>query len=127
MVMHALQAFTSAAALFLGASLLAAAKAREPQTSSEPVTGGSRAASFHLAADQLFDRTDSPPRRLIYRPPPGAKPGVRINAASRGPGDITPSLYVLAPDHIAHTASEQPNLYCWVSTQTTNTIEFTLV
>lgn len=54
-------------------------------------------------------------RMPIYRPPKVGKPARSVGGGSRGPGDGFPALYVLVPDHVAQSASDQPSLFWYVS------------
>jgi hypothetical protein len=53
-------------------------------------------------------------RLPIYRPPSVGKPAHSVGGGTRGPGDGSPALYVLVPNHVAQTASSQPSLFWFV-------------
>jgi hypothetical protein len=55
-----------------------------------------------------------PPRLPIYRPPGVGKPARTVGGGSRGPGDGFSELYVLVPDHVGRTASDQPALFWYI-------------
>lgn len=61
----------------------------------------------------------------IYKPPVRGAPGGRVGGGTRG-GDQTFTLSVLAPNHTALTAKEQPDLYWYVSKPISTPIVFTL-
>lgn len=61
----------------------------------------------------------------IYKPPARGAPGGRVGGGTRG-GDQTFTLSVLAPNHTALTAKEQPDLYWYVSRAISTPIVFTL-
>jgi hypothetical protein len=50
-----------------------------------------------------------------YRPPMRGAPASRVGGASRGIGDATLELSVLAPDHTGLTTKSQPTLYWYLS------------
>ncbi len=57
----------------------------------------------------------APALRLpIYKPPRVGKPARTVGGGSRGPGDGIPELYVLVPNHVGQTASEQPALFWFI-------------
>ena len=62
----------------------------------------------------------------VYKPPVRGAPGGRVGGGTRGMGDQTFTLSVLAPNHTALTIQEQPMLYWFVSRPITTPIVFTL-
>jgi hypothetical protein len=68
-------------------------------------------------------------RLPIYQPPKVGKPARTVGGGSRGPGDGIPELYVLVPDHVGQTASEQPSLFWYVDEvpKSPTRIDFTLL
>ena len=50
-----------------------------------------------------------------YRPPVRGAPAARVGGGSRGTGEITSELDVLAPDHTGLTTRSQPTLYWYLS------------
>ena len=64
----------------------------------------------------------------VYKPPPRGAPGGRVGGGTRGaPGRDIFVLSVLAPDHTGLTTKEQPSLFWFVSSQTSLTLELTIV
>lgn len=62
-----------------------------------------------------------------YRPPMRGAPASRIGGGTRGVGDTTLELVVLAPDHTGLTTKEQPTLYWYVSEAVPARLEVTLI
>ena len=56
----------------------------------------------------------SPQSLPLYVPPKVGKPARTVGGGSRGPGDGLADLYVLVPDHVGQTTSEQPSLYWFI-------------
>lgn len=71
-----------------------------------------------------------PPERIgavpIYVPPDVGLPGGRLGGGTRG-GEVLPQVFVLAPDHVALTTSPEPTLYWYLSGDTRERIDLTLV
>jgi hypothetical protein len=63
---------------------------------------------------------------IVYRPPSRGAPSKRIGGSTRGIS-VVPVVTVLAPDHVALTASEQPTLYWYLSAPSPIRIEVTRV
>lgn len=65
---------------------------------------------------------------LLYKPPMRGAPagGGRIAAAVRGVEGDSPTLLVLAPDHVGVTSEKSPVLYWYISKPAAGRIEFTL-
>jgi hypothetical protein len=64
---------------------------------------------------------------FAYRPPMRGAPAARIGGGTRGIGDTTLELAVLAPDHTGLTTKEQPTLYWYVSKAVPTRLEVTVI
>lgn len=64
---------------------------------------------------------------FAYKPPMRGAPAARIGGGTRGIGDMTLELVVLAPDHAGLTTKEQPTLYWYVSEAVPSKLEVTLI
>ena len=64
---------------------------------------------------------------FVYKPPMRGAPAARIGGGTRGIGDVTLELVVLAPDHTGLTTKEQPTLYWYVSEPVPSKLEVTLI
>jgi hypothetical protein len=64
---------------------------------------------------------------FAYRPPMRGAPAARIGGGTRGVGDMTLELVVLAPDHTGLTTKEQPTLYWYVSKPVPARLEVTVI
>lgn len=64
---------------------------------------------------------------FVYRPPMRGAPLARIGGGTRGIGDMTLELVVLAPDHTGLTTKEQPTLYWYVSEPVSARLEVTVI
>jgi hypothetical protein len=62
-----------------------------------------------------------------YRPPMRGAPAARIGGGTRGVGNATLELVVLAPDHTGLTTKEQPTLYWYSSEPVPAKLEVTLI
>jgi len=62
-----------------------------------------------------------------FRPPPTGVSAVRVTGGSRGRGDKTVTLDVLAPDSVGTTTLEQPSLYWFQSKPANAKFELTVV
>ena len=62
-----------------------------------------------------------------YRPPMRGAPAARIGGGTRGVGNTTLVLAVLAPDHTGLTTKEQPTLYWYSSEAVPAKLEVTLI
>ena len=67
------------------------------------------------------------PSPVKFRPPTTGAPSVRVTGGSRGTGDSTITLDVLAPDDIGVTTSEQPSLFWFQSKPADAKFELTLL
>jgi hypothetical protein len=68
-----------------------------------------------------------PPQQVIYRPAAKSAPSVRVTGGSRGSGDATITLDVLAPDETGLTTQEQPSLFWFQSKPAAAKFELTLL
>jgi len=64
---------------------------------------------------------------FAYKPPMRGAPAARIGGGTRGIGDMTLVLVVLAPDHTGLTTKEQPTLYWYASEPVPAKLEVTLI
>ena len=64
---------------------------------------------------------------MIYRPAKGSAPAARVTGGSRGSGDTTITLDVLAPDETGLTTQEQPSLFWYQSKSAAARFELTLL
>jgi hypothetical protein len=64
---------------------------------------------------------------FVYRPPMRGAPVARIGGGTRGIGEMTLELVVLAPDHTGLTTKEQPTLYWYVSEPVPARLEVTVI
>jgi uncharacterized protein DUF928 len=69
----------------------------------------------------------SPLQKLKFLPPATGTPSVRVTGGSRGSGDATITLDVLAPDEIGITTQEQPSLFWFQSKPADARFELTLL
>jgi hypothetical protein len=69
----------------------------------------------------------TPPPAISYRPAKGSAPAARVTGGSRGNGDMTITLDVLAPDDTGLTTQEQPSLFWYQSKPATARFELTLI
>ena len=67
------------------------------------------------------------PVKVKFRPPSTGAPSVRLTGGSRGTGDTTLALDVLAPDDVGLTTQEQPSLFWYQSKGETAKFELTLL
>ena len=64
---------------------------------------------------------------LAYRPPMRGAPASRVGGGSRGVGDATLELSVLAPDHTGLTIHSQPTLYWYLSKPANARLDVTVI
>jgi len=64
--------------------------------------------------------------KSVYKLPKVGKPTGRVGGGRRGTGTDVPQAYVLVPDHVGFTASEQPVLYWYISDGGTGEVKFEL-
>lgn len=72
-------------------------------------------------------RSDKPSAKVRFRPPTQAAPAVRLTGGSRGVGDATLKLEVLAPDDVGLTIHQQPSLFWYQSWPANARFELTLL
>jgi uncharacterized protein DUF928 len=90
------------------------------------------AALFTLKADEVATKAKEQPSTNVLakvnfvRPSTGA-PSVRLTGGSRGIGDSTISVDVLAPDDVGLTTQEQPSLFWYQSKPAKAKFELTLL
>jgi len=72
-------------------------------------------------------KTTASPPAVIYRPAKGSAPSARVTGGSRGSGDATITLDVLAPDETGLTTQEQPSLFWFQSKPAKARFELTLI
>jgi hypothetical protein len=92
------------------------------------------AAAFGLMSAAMIPaataQQQTPPKaeeEVAYTPPLRGAPQRRIGGSSRGTDTALPSVFVLAPDHVGLTTSEQPSLYWYLTGPTRVRVEVTLV
>jgi len=67
------------------------------------------------------------PKPVVYRAAKGSAPAARVTGGSRGSGDATITLDVLAPDETGLTTQEQPSLFWYQSKPAAARFELTLL
>ena len=80
--------------------------------------------AFAQASQQKDGAPSSP---VKFRPPATGAPSVRVTGGSRGTGDTTITLDVLAPDETGVTTQEQPSLFWYQSKPSMAKFELTLL
>src|SRR5262245_3994148 len=80
-----------------------------------------------FAADAAPPRAASTPSAVRFRPATTGAPSVRVTGGSRGTGDSSITLDVLAPDEIGVTTQEQPSLFWFQSKPAEAKFELTLL
>jgi hypothetical protein len=92
--------------------------------------------SASMCAEEPKKSSEAPKREAkseessapVYKPPHRGAPGGRVGGGTRGaPGRDIFVLSVLAPDHTGLTTKEQPSLFWFISSQTSLTLELTIV
>jgi hypothetical protein len=79
-------------------------------------------------AQQQGNQMDQPAQKTpVYKPPLRGAPSSRVGGGSRGVGDDSPVLAVIAPDHTGLTLQEQPTLYWYVSKKVPAHVEITVI
>src|SRR5438477_12341530 len=86
-----------------------------------------RGGEVAFAADAPPTGTASPSSGVKFRPATTGAPSVRVTGGSRGTGDTTITLDVLAPDEIGVTTQEQPSLFWFQSKPADAKFELTLL
>jgi Domain of Unknown Function (DUF928) len=64
---------------------------------------------------------------IAYRPPVRGAPASRVGGGSRGTGEISGELSVLAPDHTGLTTRSQPTLYWYLSEPANARLDVTVI
>lgn len=108
-------------AVLVTATLLIAwgASAEEPNQEPEkpaPATAEQSAAEKAEPASALAEET-SPPAvagGVVYKPPSLGKPARTVGGGSRGTTGKVPVLFVVTPDHVGQTTSDQPSLFWYI-------------
>lgn len=86
----------------------------------------------HTSASEKTQGSQNKPKTIFlskpinYMPPLRASLGGRIGSGTRGETDESIFLSVLVPNHTGLTTSNQPMLYWYLASETSNRIEFTL-
>src|SRR5712691_10584682 len=81
-----------------------------------------------LAQEKAKKEPPPPPPAVVkFRPPSTGAPVVRLTGGSRGSGDATVTLDVLAPDDVGVTTQEQPSLFWFQSKPVESKFELTLL
>ena len=80
-----------------------------------------------FAADAAQTAAASPSPGVRFRPATTGAPSVRVTGGSRGTGDSSITLDVLAPDEIGVTTQEQPSLFWFQSRPADAKFELTLL
>ena len=80
-----------------------------------------------FAADAGRTGTASPTNQVRFRPATTGAPSVRVTGGSRGTGDSSITLDVLAPDETGVTTQEQPSLFWFQSKPADAKFELTLL
>src|SRR5260221_413143 len=86
-----------------------------------------RGVEVAFAADAPRTGTASPASGVRFRPATTGAPSVRVTGGSRGTGDTSITLDVLAPDEIGVTTQEQPSLFWFQSKPAEAKFELTLL
>jgi hypothetical protein len=102
---------------------------READVKTNSLIVGTFIAALLLPA-RAEDKPATPPpapQQVIYRPAAKSAPSVRVTGGSRGSGDATITLDVLAPDETGLTTQEQPSLFWYQSKPAVAKFELTLL
>jgi hypothetical protein len=91
------------------------------------VVAASIAALLPARAEDKPATPQPPPPQVIYRAAAKSAPAVRVTGGSRGSGDASVSLDVLAPDDTGLTTQEQPSLFWYQSKPAVARFELTLL
>jgi len=83
--------------------------------------------SIPVSAENASSAQPAPQQQVIYRPAAKSAPAVRVTGGSRGSGDASVTLDVLAPDDTGLTTLEQPSLFWYQSKPVTAKFELTLL
>jgi len=98
------------------------------QTATSPAVAATSAAGMETKEDATLAKENAGDAGgFAYRPPMRGAPAARIGGATRGIGDTTLDLAVLAPDHTGLTTKAQPTLYWYVSKAVPARLEVTVI
>jgi len=86
-----------------------------------------RGGDVAFGADAARTATTNAPSAVRFRPATTGAPSVRVTGGSRGIGDTSITLDVLAPDEIGVTTQEQPSLFWFQSKPADAKFELTLL
>jgi hypothetical protein len=130
--MKNLKAAVYASATLLAALGVSAAEPSQTNEKSEPAVAEQNAAEETEPATSPEQVSAPPPAAtggVVYRPPMLGKPAQTVGGGSRGTADKVPTLFVVTPDHVGQTASDQPSLFWLIDRvpDASQRIEFTLL
>ena len=80
-----------------------------------------------FGAETASKSAGAKPAPMKFRPPATGAPSVRVTGGSRGTGDTSVTLDVLAPDDIGLTTQEQPSLFWFQSRPSRAKFELTVL
>ncbi|NNL67196.1 MAG: DUF928 domain-containing protein [Myxococcales bacterium] len=105
-------------ALALTALLLPAAAVAEEEPAQQPSSEEAPAADAAKGEDPkpAPEVSAAPMTVPVYIPPKRSRPARTAGGATRGRSDRIPSLWVLVPDHVGQTVSDEPDLLWFVDT-----------
>jgi len=81
----------------------------------------------YLAGNLAFAEDGQKSAGVKFRPSSSSAPSVRVTGGSRGSGDASVTLDVLAPDEVGVTTQEQPSLFWFQSKPANAKFELTLL
>lgn len=79
------------------------------------------------AADEQKPQPQAAPANVEYKPPARGAPKARVGGSTRAMAASALTLTVIAPDHTGLAASEQPELFWYISQPVQQPVEFMLV
>jgi hypothetical protein len=91
-----------------------------------PLRSTPAAESTNSVAKPAPAPTPAQPTKVIYRAAKGSAPAARVTGGSRGSGDTSITLDVLAPDDTGLTTQEKPSLFWYQSKPAKARFELTL-
>ena len=80
-----------------------------------------------IASELKSNKSTQAMKMPMYQPPRRGAPNIRVGGGTRGLAGVTPTLHVLAPDHVGLTASEQPTLNWHMSKPGSMRLEIMLI
>ena len=80
-----------------------------------------------ITSEMKANKSTQVMRIPMYQPPRRGAPSTRVGGGTRGIGGNTPTVHVLAPDHVGLTVNEQPTLSWYMSKPTSMRFEFMLI